>query len=54
MGERGSIQGREVRFFFPTPARLAQAGERALRALGLGYRAPYLDATAGRVAAGTT
>lgn len=38
---------------FPTPARLARAGERALRArVRAGYRAPYLAALARDVAAG--
>lgn len=36
----------------PTPSALAGASEGDLRALGLGYRAPYLRATAARVAAG--
>ncbi|MFB6086489.1 MAG: DNA-3-methyladenine glycosylase [Halodesulfurarchaeum sp.] len=31
---------------FPTPERLARATERELRDLGLGYRAPYVKATA--------
>lgn len=31
---------------FPSPARIAAAHERALRQLGLGYRAPYLQRTA--------
>lgn len=35
---------------FPPAARLARADERALRATGLGFRAPYLLATARRVA----
>ena len=33
-------------FSFPEPGALANAPERKLRALGLGYRAPYLRATA--------
>ena len=37
---------------FPTPARIAAAGEPALRALGLGYRAPYVWDAAQRVADG--
>lgn len=40
------------RFTFPAPETLAEASERRLRALGLGYRAPYLRATARRVADG--
>ncbi|MGM0372220.1 MAG: DNA-3-methyladenine glycosylase family protein [Halobacteriota archaeon] len=31
---------------FPTPSALAGAGEAELRDLGLGYRAPYIEATA--------
>ena len=37
-------------FSFPSPEALAGASERKLRALGLGYRAPYLKATARLVA----
>jgi N-glycosylase/DNA lyase len=33
-------------FAFPTPGAIADASERRLRSLGLGYRAPYLKATA--------
>lgn len=33
-------------FGFPTPEAIAEASERRLRSLGLGYRAPYLKATA--------
>ncbi len=40
------------RFSFPGPDVLARASERQLRGLGLGYRAPYLLATARAVAAG--
>jgi N-glycosylase/DNA lyase len=39
-------------FSFPDAETLAGAPERRLRALGLGYRAPYLRATAHRVADG--
>jgi N-glycosylase/DNA lyase len=39
-------------FCFPGPEVLARASERRLRSLGLGYRAPYLNATARRVAEG--
>ena len=35
---------------FPTPEALADCGEARLRGLGVGYRAPYLIATARRVA----
>ena len=37
---------------FPTPAAIAGTSERRLRELGLGFRAPYLRATARRVAEG--
>ena len=37
---------------FPSPRELSQAGEQRLRDLGLGYRAPYVDATARMVAEG--
>ena len=37
---------------FPSPQALADAGEQALRALGLGFRAKYVAAAAERVAAG--
>ena len=39
-------------FSFPEPATLAGVSERKLRALGLGYRAPYLRATARLVVEG--
>ena len=39
-------------FTFPSPDVIAGAPERALRAVGLGYRAPYLKATARLVADG--
>ncbi len=38
---------------FPNAAKLGRADERALRATGLGFRAPYLLATARRVASGS-
>lgn len=46
--------GREVDglFEFPGPEALAGASDAALRALGVGYRAPYLIETASAVAAG--
>ena len=50
-GEPLYLDGR-VRYTFPTPDRLAQAGEAALRGLGLGFRAPYVAATAVTVARG--
>ena len=36
--------GGGVRYTFPTPEELARAGEGDLRALGLGFRAPYVAA----------
>ena len=39
-------------FTFPTAQAIAQTSERRLRSLGLGYRAPYLKATARLVAEG--
>ncbi len=39
-------------FAFPTAARLAACSEAELRACRMGFRAPYLRETAGRVAAG--
>ncbi|MBI4340759.1 MAG: 8-oxoguanine DNA glycosylase, partial [Candidatus Omnitrophica bacterium] len=39
-------------FAFPAPEAIAAASQRSLRALGLGYRAPYLKATARLVAEG--
>ena len=42
----------EVRHTFPSPDQLAQAGEGFLRELGLGFRAPYVIATANMVLAG--
>ena len=41
-----------VRHTFPTPEQLAGAGESALRALGLGFRAPPVASVATTVAAG--
>ncbi len=43
--------GREIHAF-PSPTRLADATEAELRELGLGYRAPYVEATARMVADG--
>lgn len=42
----------EVRHTFPSPERLASAGEGFLRELGLGFRAPYVVAAAQRVCDG--
>ena len=39
-------------FSFPKPETIASASERSLRSLGLGYRAPYLKATAHLVSDG--
>ncbi len=41
-----------TRHTFPAPHQLAGAGEMALRRLGLGFRAPYVDKTANLVAEG--
>ena len=41
-----------IRYTLPGPERLAEAGEVALRALGLGFRAPYVARAALAVAAG--
>lgn len=46
-----SVRGTDLRSY-PAPAAVARAGEPALRACGLGYRAKNLAATAGRVASG--
>ena len=42
----------EVRCTFPSPERLAEAGEAALRGLGLGFRAPYVANASSAVAGG--
>lgn len=42
----------EARSTFPAPGELSEAGEGRLRAMGLGYRAPYVARTAGIVAEG--
>lgn len=39
-------------YAYPTPARLADTTEADLRALGLGYRAPYVQRTAELIASG--
>ena len=44
----GGVRG----FSFPSPEAVANTSERRLRSLGLGYRAPYLKATAQLVADG--
>lgn len=45
--------GETTVYGFPTPERLAETSERALRDLGVGYRAPYIRETASMVAADT-
>ena len=44
--------GGNTRFTYPAPDALVEAGERALRDLGLGYRARYIVSAAERVARG--
>ena len=44
--------GRELGYTFPSPERLAAAGEASLRALGLGFRARYVDQASRLVARG--
>lgn len=51
LGNPVTLDG-ETRHTFPLPPRLADAGEGMLRELGLGFRAPYVAAAAGRVCAG--
>ena len=51
-GERLTLGG-TTRNTFPTPEALAEAGEERLRALGCGFRAPYLAQAAAAVADGT-
>ncbi|MCB1089323.1 MAG: 8-oxoguanine DNA glycosylase, partial [Verrucomicrobiae bacterium] len=50
-GERLEIAGHRVHAY-PTPAALAEAGETALRACGLGYRAVGMARTAEAIASG--
>ncbi|MFB6074830.1 MAG: DNA-3-methyladenine glycosylase [Haloarculaceae archaeon] len=50
-GRRVDFDGRTYHAY-PTPDRLATAGEAALRDLGLGYRAPYVAESARMVAEG--
>ena len=50
-GEPRSLHGR-VRCTFPSAQKIAEAGEGALRELGLGFRAKYLARAAIRVAEG--
>ena len=44
--------GADVRYSFPTPIQLVEAGEMELRRLGLGFRAPYVDKATRRVVEG--
>ena len=44
--------GDRTRHTYPTPEALAEAGEQALRDLGLGYRARYIASAAEKVATG--
>ena len=48
LGQAHSVDG-AVLYGFPTPHALAGAGEDCLRALGCGYRAPYLTETARKI-----
>jgi N-glycosylase/DNA lyase len=50
-GERAGVRGSPINSF-PTPQRLAAAGEAELRACKMGFRAPYLLATARLIADG--
>jgi N-glycosylase/DNA lyase len=53
LGERVAVPcGHEPAFTFPGPERLAAAGEAALRACKLGFRAPHLLAAAHRISRG--
>ena len=51
LGRPVALDG-QVRYTFPTPEQLAGAGESTLRALGLGFRAPFVASVATTVAAG--
>ncbi len=50
-GRRLEVDG-HVRYTLPTPPELAEVGERRLRDLALGFRAPYVAAAAVAVAGG--
>ncbi len=52
-GEPFAYSGR-LEYAFPSPQKLAQAEMEELRACSLGYRAPYIQATARSVASGET
>jgi N-glycosylase/DNA lyase len=43
----------QVRYSFPTPIQLVEAGEMGLRQLGLGFRAPYVDRATREVVEGS-
>jgi len=51
-GKPVGVPGRQPAHAFPTPARLAAASEAELRACKMGFRAPYLLATARLIAEG--
>ncbi len=51
-GEAIPSPGLPEQWAYPTPAALAGAGEIALRACGLGYRAPFLHRTASDITSG--
>lgn len=51
LGPRFDFRGEAI-YGLPAPDRMAQCDEAQLRALGVGYRAPYLIETARRVAEG--
>ena len=51
LGDTFELDG-HVLHGFPSPEKLAACSEEELRALGMGYRAPYLIRTAGMVAGG--
>lgn len=50
-GEKRSVLGKEY-FAFPSPTAIAMLSEKDLLALGAGYRAPYIKASAEKVADG--
>lgn len=51
-GRRITAPGLPTQYSYPTPEAMAAAGESALRACGLGYRAAFLERSAATVAAG--
>ncbi|WP_050023045.1 DNA glycosylase [Verrucomicrobium sp. BvORR034] len=51
-GQPAATLNGKVLHTYPTPEALARAGEAALRACGLGYRAKFLHQTASRIAEG--